>query len=144
VGFGMAGPEIGDLDLSTGSVSTAWRPFETSPELARSSAGLEGPSPFVAAVSEGSGDLLLGGGTEYRLFRFDPRTHAAQEFGRAELEPEKPSGDERRDLEERMRRVFGAQADPHTIERMLDRPKPFYTANGIAADAAGRTWVSTT
>jgi len=145
VGFGMAGPEIGEIDLSSGGVNSAWRPFAVSPDLAQASEGLEGPSPFIAAATDGAGRLVLGGGTEYRIFRFDG-SHVTGEFGRSELEPEHLSADERQELASRMQRVFGAQAavDASAIDQVLDRPKPFYNANALATDPAGRVWVVTT
>jgi hypothetical protein len=143
--FGESGPEIGDVDLVSGRISRVWHPFQISTELSRGAEGVAGPSPFVAAIVDGRGRLVIGGGTSYRLFRFTEAGVLSGSFGR-DAAPEEYSRAERAELERGMTQVTrgrGGAAQNEALQALFARPKPFFGANALASDDRGNVWVAT-
>lgn len=146
VRFGGGGPEIADVDLVSGRVSRSWNPFQLSPALSRGSEGVSGPSPFVAATVDRHGRVVIGGGTDYRLFRFTEAGALVSSFGRDGLAPEKYSRAERAEVERGMMQVTrgrGGAGAREALDALFARPKPFFGANALASDVRGNVWVAT-
>ncbi len=147
IGFGGGGPEVGRVDMRTGAARRLFDPFRASSALVEGAAGIGGPSAFVAAVRAADGRIVMGGGSRYALLAFDTAGADRGSFGRPDLVPEPMSAAELDEMRQRMGRIFQGAVPPgeqrRLLERVAARPRPFFRANALAADAAGRLWVAT-
>jgi hypothetical protein len=144
--FAGSEPEIGEVDLVSGRISRVWQPFQVSADLSRGSEGVSGPTPFVAATVDGRGRLVMGGGTDYRLFRFTEAGAPAGSFEKEGATPERYSRAERAEIERGMVQVTrgrGGSAQNEALQALFARPKPFFGANALASDDRGNVWVAT-
>lgn len=141
-------PTAGIVDLAAGDGAARFSLYEPEAGLARPKTENPFAPPFISAVMDGSGRLIAGQSTEYRIVAFDEAGTVVSTFGRPELEPRYLSEGERAAERQRQAAASSRGGPPpagmrEAMEDALEEPRPYFGPGALALDDSGRLWVIT-